>query len=63
MNAKNVVVDHPGQRQPIEHGVARLPHLLSEVVAESILTAVWNARRDVVGKPNAVRFQRSSAWV
>lgn len=50
MNAKNIVVDHPGQGQPIEHGVARLPDLLSEVVAESILTAVRNARRDVVGK-------------
>ena len=37
MHAKYVVVDNPGQRQPVKHGVARLPDFFAEGVAEAVL--------------------------
>lgn len=37
MHAKYVLIYDPGERQPVEHGVARFPHVLAESVAKPIL--------------------------
>lgn len=37
VHAKYVLINHPGERQPVEDGVARLPHLLAKSLTETIL--------------------------
>lgn len=47
MHAEDVVVDHRGQGQAVEHRVAPFPHLLAELVSEPVLSRTETEKKMV----------------